>query len=334
MESVKNRAFALVLPIFVLLAQPAAAQTGYPDPGRPITLVNNFSAGGQVFRALNDFMPYFEEEFGAPVEIEQISGAGGLIGYNTVYSRPADGHSILTFSTNFGPHTFPYLAQTPQPWSFEDWRPIGIYADNLSLGFLVRKDSPLQTFPDLVRAAREAPGEVTVGTIGPGRIEDVQILELQQFFDIDVNNVYYDSGATVVTDLLTGDLDAIITAAVNHVDNPEVRIITLLAQGMQETFPYKDLKTMADWQEELDYDVNDLRTLARSQVYGLLVKADLPQETFDRLAEGLKNVAENPEWEAQVAAYRDTVYYPPQEAELILEKLRTGIEDIMSIGKE
>jgi tripartite-type tricarboxylate transporter receptor subunit TctC len=317
-----------------LLTTPAAAQEIFPDPGRPIILVNNFSAGGQISLALRDFEPFFAEEFGTGIQVEQIEGAAGLIGYNTVFARPADGYTILTYSTNFGPHTFTSLAQTPPPWTFEDWEPLGIYADNISLGFMVRADSPIQTFPDMVRAAKADPGGLTVGTIGPGRIEDVQIEELKQVFGIDVNNVYYDSGSTLFTDLLTGDLDVIMSAAIPYVDNSDVRIITMLAKGMPDSFPYRDLKTMADWQDELGYDADDLTTLSRSQVYGLLVKAGLPDAAFDRLVAGLKAVAENPEWQAQVADYRDTVYYPPEEAKAIMTTLRDGILEIMANKQE
>jgi tripartite-type tricarboxylate transporter receptor subunit TctC len=286
-----------------------------------------------VFRALDDFKPFFEKEFGTRVDIEQIEGAAGLIGYNEVYSRPADGYTIVPMSQNFGPHTYPYLSQTPPPWKFEDWVPLGMYADNLSSGFVVLSKSDIQTFPDFIRAAKANPGKLNVGSIGPGRIEDVQVAELEKFFDIDVNQVYYDASGNLLTDLLTGDLDVLLAAALNYVDNPDTRIITMLAAGMTEDFPHKNLKTMADWQEELGYKVGDLKTLASTQWYGLAVKAGLPQETYDRLVLGLKNVAENPEWQAKVADYRDVVYYPPEKAAELLASMRNGIEELMQEGK-
>lgn len=313
----------------LITAVPVAAQDSFPEPGRPITFVSNFAPGGQVQKALMDFQPYFEELLGTRIVIETIEGAAGLIGYNSVYSRPADGYTILPFSANFGPHVFPYLAQTPPPWKYEDWVVLGIYADNLSSGVVVRSDSPYQTFPDLIRAAREAPGEITVGTIGPGRVEDVQIIELQRFFGVEVNHVYYDSGGTLFTDLLTGDLDAIVTAALVYVDNPDARIITMLARDMTENFPYRDLKTMADWQEELQYNVEELRTLASSQFYGLAVRAGLPDEAYDKLVEVLGKVAQDPRWQEQVRSYRDPVWYPPEQSKAVVDRMRDGIRSVI-----
>jgi tripartite-type tricarboxylate transporter receptor subunit TctC len=313
----------------LLAATPTAAQDVFPEPGRPITFISNFAPGGQVQKALMDFQPYFEEALGTRIVIETIEGAAGLIGYNSVYSREADGYTILPFSTNFGPHVYPYLAQTTPPWKYEDWVVLGIYADNLASGVVVTADSPYQGFTDLILAAREKPGEITIGTIGPGRVEDVQIAELQKFFGIEINHVYYDSGGTLFTDLLTGDLDAIITAALVYVDNPEARIITMLGRGMTENFPYKDLKTMADWQQDLNYNVDDLRTLAGSQFYGLVVKAGLPDVAYDKLVEVLGKVAQDPRWQEQVRSYRDPVWYPPEQAKQVVDTMREGIAAVV-----
>jgi tripartite-type tricarboxylate transporter receptor subunit TctC len=315
------------------MSVPATAQDVFPAPGKPIVLINNFAAGGQVNKALLDFLPFFEKEFGTRVEIQQIEGAAGLIGYNAVYSRPSDGHTILPVSANFGAHVFPYLATTKPPWKYEDWVPLGIYADNLSSGMVVLAKSPYRTFTDFIKAAKEKPGSITVGTIGPGRVEDVQIAELQKFFGIKVNHVYYDSGGTLFTDLLTGDLDVIITAALVYVDNRDAHIMTMLARGMTDAFPYKHLKTMADWQSELGYNVDDLKTLASSQFYGLTVKAGLPDHAYQRLVKGLENVAKNPEWQQLVKSYRDPVWYPPEKAGEVIGRMRDGIRDVVQGSK-
>lgn len=321
--------FALAMGLTWLASLAEVQAQAFPEPGKPIVLINNFASGGQVNKALLDFLPFFEKELGSRVEIRQIEGAAGLIGYNAVYAMEADGYTILPMSANFGPHVFPYLAATPPPWKYEDWVPLGIYADNLSSGMVVLASSPFQTFTDFVRAAKEKPGELTVGTIGPGRVEDVQIAELQKFFGIKVNHVYYDSGGTLFTDLLTGDLDVIITAALVYVDNSDARIITMLARNITEAFPYKNLKAMADWQTDLGYNVDDLKTLASSQFYGLTVKAGLPDAAYQRLVEVLKNVANNPEWQAKVKSYRDPVYYPPEKAAEIVGRMRDGISEVI-----
>ena len=291
-----------------------AADEVFPHPGKPISLISNFAPGGVVQKAMLDFQPFFEKELKTRIVIETIDGAAGLIGYNTVFSRPADGYSILPCSSTFGPYIYPHLSQTPPPWKYDDWLPLGIYSDIPNSGMVVIKDSPIKTFTDLIKAAKAKPSGITIGTIGPGRVEDVQMVELQKVFGVKINHVYYDSGGTLFTDLLTRDLDVIVTAAIQYAENPDVRIITMLSKEMTENFPYKNLKTMADWQSDLNYDVKNLKTLGATQFNGLMVKAGLPDASYKRLVEVFKVVVKNPEWQNKVKSYRFPVYYPPERA--------------------
>lgn len=303
----------------------ASAQTVFPEPGKPVTLMSGFAPGGIAGRSMQDFQPFFERELGGPVVVETVEGAAGLIAYNSAFGRPADGHTMLLASGTYGPHLYPHLSQTELPWSYEDWVPLGIFSDTPSTGITVLSSSAIVTFPDLVAAAKADPGGITVGTVGPGRIEDIQILELQSFFGIELNHVYYDSGSTLLTDLLTGDLDAIMSAAVGYVGNPDVRIVTLLAKEIPPEFPHKDLNTMANWQEELNYDVADLKTLISTLSNGLVVKAGLPDDVYQRLVVAFRNVVNDPEWQAKVGEYREPVYYPPERAKEIYDNLNVSI---------
>jgi tripartite-type tricarboxylate transporter receptor subunit TctC len=311
------------------LAPTAEAQPAWPKSCRQFTLIGNFAPGGVVGLAMQDFQPYFEKELGVRVVIETLEGAAGLIGYNSLYARPADGCAIIPSSSTFGPYLYPHLSKTAPPWKYEDWRPLGIYSDIPNSGMVVLKKSPYQTFPDFIKAAKEKPGKITVGTIGPGRIEDVQIVELQEFFGIKVNHVYYDSGGTLFTDLLTGDLDIIITASIQYADNPDVTIMTLLAKEMTENFPYKKIPTLADHQQALGYNVNDLRTLGTTHFNGMMVKAGLPEADFQKLTEVFRKVVTNPEWKQRVAHYRFPVYYTPEQAKTIYDGLNSAIGEMI-----
>jgi tripartite-type tricarboxylate transporter receptor subunit TctC len=306
----------------------AAAQDTFPVPGKPIMLVSGFAPGGIAGRSMQDFAPFFERELGVPVQAEAIPGAAGLIAYNTVFGRPADGHSILLASGTYGPHIYPHLVEMELPWTNEDWLPLGLFSDTPSTGIMVLADSPYKTFPDLIRAARENPGELNFGTVGPGRIEDIQIVEFQEFFDVEFNHVYYDSGSTVFTDLLTGDLDVIMAASVGYVDNPDVNILTLLAKEIPEEFPHKHLHTLADFQEDLGYDVADLRTLISTLSNGLVVKAGLSDEAYEKLKAAFEAVITDPEWQETVKDYREPAYYSAERAKEVYDGLNESIAAI------
>lgn len=327
-------AAAAALAFTITGSSASLAQTVFPEPGRPFSLISNFAPGGVIQKAMQDFQPFFEKELGTRVEIETIEGAAGLIGYNTLYSRPADGYGIIGSSSTFGPYIYPHLSETAPPWKYEDWLPLGIYSDIPNSGMVVLANSPYQTFPELIAAAKANPGKITVGTIGPGRVEDVQIIELQKFFGVEINHVYYDSGGTLYTDLLTGDLDVIITAAIQYADNKEVKIMTLLAKAMTENFPYKEIPTLADYQDELGYKVDDLKTLGTTHFNGMMVKAGLPDDVYQKLVVAFKNVVTNPEWQERVKDYRFPVYYPPEKAKEIYDNLNRAIQEMVAETKK
>jgi tripartite-type tricarboxylate transporter receptor subunit TctC len=310
----------------------ASSETPFPEPGRPFTLISNFAPGGVVQLALQDFQPYFEEQLGTRVVIETIDGAAGLIGYNAVFARPADCHTAVLASATYGPYIYPHLSQAKPPWKYEDWVSLGIYVDSPNPGIVTLKDSPYQTFADLIRAAKAEPNSITVGTIGPGRIEDVQIVELQRTFGVEFNHVYYDSGGTLFTDLLTGDLDAIVSAAIQYGDNPDV-IVTMFTDNFPDTFPYPELAKLGDFQEELGFKVADFKTLNMSHFGSMVVKAGCPQEHYDKLVEVFRNVALDERWRAQVAHYRVPVYKTPEEAQVIFDRVNQGITELIALTR-
>lgn len=329
MFSKSTRLLVLVGAVLSLTSWSATAQTVFPEPGKPVTLLSGFAPGGVAGRSMQDFQPFFEKELGGPVVVETVEGAAGLIAYNSAFARPADGHTMLLASGTYGPHIYPHLSQAELPWSNEDWVPLGIFSDTPSTGFMVLASSDIKTFPDLIARAKASPDGLTIGTVGPGRIEDIQIVEFQDFFGIDLNHVYYDAGATLFTDLLTGDLDVIMAASVGYVDNPDVRILTLLAKEIPEEFPHKHLNTLADFQDELGYDVADLKTLISTLSNGLVVKAGLPDDVYQKLVVAFKNVVTNPEWIAIASAYREPVYYPPERAKEIYDGLNASIAELV-----
>ena len=76
------------------LAQPAAAQT-FPTPGKPVTIIVGFAAGGGhdvMGRALAQELT---KELGTSVVVENRPGAGGGTSVTVVARADPDGHTLL-----------------------------------------------------------------------------------------------------------------------------------------------------------------------------------------------------------------------------------------------
>jgi tripartite-type tricarboxylate transporter receptor subunit TctC len=159
--------FFLVLLSFMLFTNAALADD-YPD--KKIRLVVCFPPGGgtDVFaRTLAHHVnPYLKDR----LYVENIPGAGGGIGMREVAKAPADGYTILIFTTSsvIGP-----TIQKDYP-SYDLFDPICIVQFDPQV-MSVKADSPFKTLGDLISYAKLHPGEVTVTTAGVGAVDHLTI---------------------------------------------------------------------------------------------------------------------------------------------------------------
>jgi tripartite-type tricarboxylate transporter receptor subunit TctC len=78
-----------------LLAAPAAAQSNPWDPGRPVTIVVPYAAGGSVDAMARAVGKGITTAYGQPVVVENVGGAESLIGTRRVMDAKPDGYTLL-----------------------------------------------------------------------------------------------------------------------------------------------------------------------------------------------------------------------------------------------
>src|SRR3981081_799404 len=153
-------AFAAVL----LFASPVGAQDAWPQ--RQVTIVVPFAAGGSadlIGRILQQHLP---AKTGAPIVVENKSGAGGSIGAGFVAKAPADGYTLLigTVSTN-AINAFLYTRL-----SFDVGR--DLQAVSLLVRFpnllSVHPRIPAKTVPELITYLKANDGKLNYGSSGIG----------------------------------------------------------------------------------------------------------------------------------------------------------------------
>lgn len=154
-------AFAVAAACFLPLASGAEAQD---FPSEPIRLIVPFSPGGASDFTARALTATAQEVVAEPVLVENITGAGGVTGMLQAMTAEPDGHTLL-ISDNVM-ITLPLL-QPNVPVDREKFQPVGIF--NLrGAWLLVRPQKGWDTLDDFVEAARERPGELTVGIPSKG----------------------------------------------------------------------------------------------------------------------------------------------------------------------
>jgi len=152
--------FIMVLSISIFaFTEKAGAE--FPK-AKAIRLIIPFGAGGGsdiASRVLASVAPEFVDQ---RIDVICMPGAGGQEAINFVMQQPADGYTLLM--TDYGPFIMTALTEEVN-YEFADWTPVFQIAEAVPT-FFVHADSPLKSVEDWVKAAKAAPGSLT---IAPGR---------------------------------------------------------------------------------------------------------------------------------------------------------------------
>jgi tripartite-type tricarboxylate transporter receptor subunit TctC len=151
-----------------MAAAPIRAQAKYPS--RPVRMILPFGAGGVADVCARLVCEALGDKLGQRFVIENNPGAGGITAARAALSGGKDGYTLILLSngTSTAVPLFSHLPYDP----LKDFVPISTMG-YFSCVFMVNAASPFQTLGDLLKADREKPGTVNVGTITVGGTQNL-----------------------------------------------------------------------------------------------------------------------------------------------------------------
>jgi tripartite-type tricarboxylate transporter receptor subunit TctC len=219
-----------------------AAADAYPS--RPIRWIVPFPAGGSTDLIARLMGEWLAQKLGQPVVIENKPGGGTNIAVQAAVSAPADGYTLLfAVATNvINPSLYKSL-----PFDFQrDIAPVAGLAE-LPLVFDVTPALPANTVPEFIAYAKANPGKINFASFGARTISHLAIELFKVAAGIDVVHVPYQGGAPMLTDLLSGRIQAGIDALPNslpHIKSGGVRGLAVLSAKRTQALP--DLPTLGE----------------------------------------------------------------------------------------
>jgi len=149
-------------------AGPVRAQAKYPT--RPVRVILPFGAGGVADVSARLVFEALGNKLGQRFVIENNPGAGGITAARAALSGGKDGYTLILLSngTATAVPLFEHLPYDP----LKDFMPISTIG-NFACVFMVNASSPFQTLGDLLKADKEKPGTVNVGTINVGGTQNL-----------------------------------------------------------------------------------------------------------------------------------------------------------------
>ncbi len=304
--------FAIVLAATLQSMRPAAAQIlpAQTWPAQPVTMVVPYAAGGPVDLIGRILAARLGEILGQQVIIENIGGAGGMIGAFRVAKAAPDGYQVVlaTSATHAQNQT---LYKSPLYDAATAFAPVALVTDSPRV-LITRKDLPATTFAEFAAYARAHQVSMHYGSAGAGSGTHVCALLLDRAMSTRITHVPYRGAGPAMQDLIGGRLDYIceqISTAVPLIQAHAVNAIMVLGPDRVGLLP--DLPAARET-GLADFDCSAWTALAFPK--------GTPGAIVRRLARAASEALDTPSVRERLEAIGVTVVAPERRSPEYLEK--------------
>ena len=273
-------------------AQPALKKVnGYPS--RPISLVIAYGVGGGADTFARTLAPFLTKRAKVPVNVVNVTGAGGENAVIHVMGQPADGYTLFLVALDHAQHEAYREVKYP-------------ILENFSLvcrlvqeyyGAWVTADSPFKSLDNLTTYAKKNPGEVKIAGHSAGGTTEISCHLFQYKTGTKLNYIPFGT-AKSVSALLGGHGDVLFQKTGPMVSLVKAgKIRGLAVGGPARTLP--DIPTF----RELGYDM-DLPIWR-----GIAVKKEASDEIVKYLQELFYEALQDPGYQALAEKYFYSLEY-------------------------
>ena len=266
----------------------AQAQTPAAWPAaKPISVVVPFAAGGAVDYAARMVVTKLGERLGQSMVIDNVAGAGGVVGTAKVARATPDGYTLLV-----APDSTIVIAPlvTPDAVKYDplkDLVPVGLI--NITPLILVASPGlPVNNFAELLRYARANPGKLNYASPGVGNLLHVAMEALLQQAGINIVHVPYKSTPQIVSDLIGNQIELALlvpSTGLPHIKGGKIKALGLTVNERLTASP--EIPPLSDSPELKGYYV--------TTSIGLFVPAKTSPAIIERLNRELNAVLSSPE---------------------------------------
>lgn len=276
----------VLMAIMMLLAacggkgKEGSAADGYPE--RNIEVLVGHGAGGGTDLFTRAVTAELEDIFGVNINVVNQEGGAGVVAAQNAYNQPSDGYTLV------GDAAFPLtVASGTNQHGLDDFTPIARFqSDTYALWVDPNKYSSIEEF---VQAAKEKPGEITVGGTGSMGMDEFTVFLLGQEAGLDLSFIAMEGSGDMHAGLIGGHLDAMVDEfgpTKSLYDDGSIEPLVVFAEERLEEFP--DLPTTV----ENGWDLTD------GNERGFYIKSDTDPEIISALEKAMKEVYDSEDYKA------------------------------------
>ena len=279
--SISRRTFgaaAIAMALTTLpLASTAALAQNYPS--RPVRVILPFAAGGVADATARVVAEKLGDKLGQRFVVENQPGPGGMAAARTALSGPPDGYilAMLTNGTAVSVPLFKNLSFDP----VKDFVPISNLG-NFDFIFATGSDSGFKTLADVLKASRDKPGTLNVGTIAVGSTQNLAGELLKTTANVDFQIIPYKTTPDLIIGTIRNDVQLMVDSyAAMKSPILDKKLIPLASSGAVRSPVTPDLMTVKEAGGG-DFEASSWN--------GLFAPAGTPNDVIQTLNKGIREV--------------------------------------------
>ena len=266
-----------------------AAHAAENYPSKPVRFITPNSAGSGADGMTRRLADHLQRAFHQTFVVENIPGAGGLLGSETLLRSPADGYTIGLVSSNYV--VFPHLYKKVSFDALKDITPIAGVATS-PMVLVARASLPARDVAELKALALKDPGKLTLGSSGNGTILHLAGMDMQEKGQFTLLHIPYKGVAPVIPDLVSGVVDVAFFSYAS--------VEGLVKQGR--------LKVLAVSSAKRSPSLPSVPTLAETipgcildAWYAVIGPKDMPRDVVRKLNEAITAILRGDTFQTQIA---------------------------------
>jgi len=274
----------------LLLAAPArtlaqAQESSSAYPSRPVTFVVPFAPGGVTTVLARLVGQKLEQRLGKPFVVENRPGGGGVTAATAVARSTPDGYTIMMASSTVLAINVSVRKNLPYD-PRKELTPIALLA-RVPFVLVVNPDLPVRSVADLVKLAKDKPGQVTFGTPGPGTFHHLNAEMFKHQFGLNLVHVPYKGSAPGLTDLAAGHIQMMfcdVPPAQALIQAGKIRALGVTTKERVKSLP--EVPPLAE------VGIPNFNT---SSWHTITTTGGVPKDIVDKLAREIRAIMSEPE---------------------------------------
>jgi tripartite-type tricarboxylate transporter receptor subunit TctC len=281
--------FTGVVWLAVPLMFAAASASGQNYPDKPVHLITA-EVGGGADSTARLIAQGLTTNLGQPFVVDNRGGASGAIATQAVARAPADGYTLMLYSSVLW--IVPLLQTVP--WDMaRDFAPVSLSAHSPNV-LVVHPSIPVKGVKELIALAKAKPGKLSYASGGVGSSPHLAGELFKSLAQVDIVRIAYKGIGESITDLIAGQVEMSFGAAGSvapHVKSGRLKALAVTSAQPSLSFP--NLPTVAA----------TLPGYAAETIYGIWAPAKTPAAIIGRINAELVRVLNQADIKAKLLTF-------------------------------